>query len=75
MRSEPLQIPSASSLRAECNSLLLEKEKDFWMKKAELLHETLEDIWSMAEADGKIVLLRKGKTITLLVSPSHSETP
>lgn len=64
-------IPTTSDIRAEQRFDAVEKERDFWLKKAENLQRELENIWDHARANGRIELHHRHEKLVLVVkSPS-----
>jgi hypothetical protein len=62
-------IPTSSDIRAEQYRDGVEKERDFWLKKAEDLQRELENIWDHAQKNGRIELHHRGDKLVLTVSP------
>jgi hypothetical protein len=65
-----LLIERAADIRRKLNIENLERERDFWMKKAEQLHDDLQYIFDAAEKEGKITLTHRDKTVVLLLERS-----
>lgn len=66
-------IPTTSDIREEQRFDALEKERDFWLKKAENLQRELENIWDHAHATGRIELHRRQEKLVLVVKPPAQE--
>jgi hypothetical protein len=62
-------IPTSSDIRAQQYRDGVEKERDFWLKKADELQRELENIFDHAKANGRIELHHRGEKLILSVSP------
>ncbi len=61
-------IPTSSDIRAAKYQNDIEKERDFWLKKAEELQRELENIFDHAKAHGRIELHHRGEKLVLYVT-------
>ena len=61
------KIPTDSEIRAEHYRNSVEKERDFWLKKAEQLQIEMENIFDHAKEHGKIELHHRGEKLVLTV--------
>lgn len=66
-------IPTSGDIRAEQYLDAVEKERDFWLKKAEQLQRELENIWDHASESGRIELHHRGEKLTLTVVSEECE--
>lgn len=62
-----IHIPTSMDIRREQNLLSLERESEFWLKKAEELQGKLEDLFTAAET-GTVELNHRGKKIVLVAA-------
>lgn len=60
-----VSIPTSSDVRNEQYQNSVEKEKDFWLKRAELLRAEMENIFDAAKEWGHVDLTHRGERIVL----------
>jgi hypothetical protein len=72
--TESIWLPTSSDLRRQCNTKLLETEKDYWLTTNEMLHGMLESIWDAAKKGESVTLQRGADRVTLSPSPQESST-
>lgn len=65
-------IPTAMEIREEQRADSLEKERDFWLKKAEQLQRELENIWDHAREAGRIELHHRREKLVLVTEPTNA---
>lgn len=66
--TESIWLPTESDLRRQCNTKLLETEKDYWLTTNEMLHGMLESIWDAAKKGEPITLQRGAERVTITVT-------
>ncbi len=68
------KIPTNSDIREEQRLDALQKERDFWLYKAECLQRELENIWNHASTTGRIELHhRRDKLVLVVEKPEAAE--
>jgi hypothetical protein len=67
-------IPTTSDIRAEQRLDAIERERDFWLKKAESLQRELENIWDNARDSGRIELHHRREMSVLVVESPPAGT-
>lgn len=68
-----VNIPTSSDIRAEQHLHATEKERDFWLKKAEELQRQLEGIVEAADEHGYVDLYHRDQKVTLYTSEKAAE--
>lgn len=65
-------IPTVMEIREEQRVDSLEKERDFWLNKAEHLQRELENIWDHAREAGRIELHHRREKLVLVTEPTDA---
>jgi len=77
MKALDIRLQSSGEMREEERNSSIEKERDFWLKKAETLHGHIEAIYEHARSgdNSPIRIMRRGVEITLYVRKTDEPKP